>query len=245
MKNIILIACCVVTLSAAAQETPPKPAKTYPWEKMKNYKPVMTKSIGVTFPEFKGLDARMANFPQYEQLKGHLFTLSLGSMHNMKNFITQFNINGGSSLSGDPDEKSSAIKMLGVSFDLGYDVIPAERVMVYPMVGIGAEKYYAVFYKDVNAISFNDVVNSSANQNNIRSLRLNNTFMTYRFGLGLALKAPDGNHTIGLQGGYVGSFKDNKAWRSSEDQALNGAPIDDLQRFSVSLVITGSMMGRK
>ncbi len=240
MKSIILMVCCVVTLSATAQE---KPAKANPWGKMKNYKPIMTKSIGVSFQDFNGLNSRIAGFPQYEQLKGHMYTISLGSMHNMKNFITQFNINGGSSLSGDPDEKSSAIRMMGLSFDLGYDVIPTERVMVYPMVGLGVEKYSALFYKDVNSVNFNDVINFPTTQNNIRSLKFKNTFMNYRLGLGIGFKAPDGNHSIGLQGMYIGSFKDNKAWRSAEEQSLTGAPIDDLQRISVSLVITGSMMG--
>jgi hypothetical protein len=240
MKNIILIACCLFALSATAQETP---KKSYPWSKMKDHKMTMVKGIGLTFPEFEGLNSRMAAFPQYEQLKDMIYTISLGSRSNMKNFITEFGLTAGSTLTGDPDEKSSAARMLALGFDIGYDVIPAERILVYPKLGIGVEKYHAIFYRDVNSTSFNDVANSPAVQNSIRSLRFHNTFMTYRFGLGIEFKSPDGNHGIGIHGGYVGSFKDNKAWRSSEDQALLGAPTDDLQRFSVSLVLSGSMMG--
>ncbi|MEO6539420.1 MAG: hypothetical protein ABIN74_00460, partial [Ferruginibacter sp.] len=65
---------------------------------------------------------------------------------------------------------------------------------------------------------------------------------TYRLGMGIGFKSPDGNHGIGVQAGYTGSFKD-QAWKSAENQTLNGAPVDDLKRFSVSLVFTGNMMG--
>ena len=99
------------------------------------------------------------------------------------------------------------MRFLSGGFDLGYDVIPAERVMLYPLVGIGAETYRAIFYKDVNAVNFNDVANSPTVQNNIRSLKLTNTFFTYRLGMGVAFKAPKSNHTIGLQGGYTAGFK--------------------------------------
>lgn len=238
MKTILLMAACAFSFSLSAQDT-----KKNKWENMKQYMPVMTKSIGVSFQEFDGLNNRIAGFPQYKTLRGHMYTASLGSMHNMKNFISQMNVSGGSSLTGDPNERSSAIRYLGGSFDLGYDVIPAARIMLYPMAGLGSEWYTAVFYKDVNAVDFDDVAASPTVQNSIRSVKFKNRFTTYRFGLGLGFKSPDGGHSIGLQGTYSGSFKTNKAWKSAENQDLNGAPVDELNRISVSLVITGNMMG--
>ncbi len=242
MKSVITIFLCIVSISLTAQDRPP--TKKAHWEKMKNYKPIMVKTAGVSFQEFENLNSRIGGFSQYKQMKKHMYTLSLGSMHVIKNFIHTASISVGSSLSGDPDEKSSAVRFLAGGLDFGYDVIPAARVMLYPTVGIGAEKYHAVFYKDVNAVTFNNVANSSAAQNDIRSVKFVNNFMTYRLGLGLGFKSPDGGHSIGLQGMYIGSFKDDKAWRSGESQLLSGAPVDDLERIAVSLVITGSMMGK-
>ena len=241
MKIITLILLCTVSLSAAAQEKTDKNTK---WEKMKNYMPQMTRGAGISFQQFKGLNNRIAGFPQYDALKNQMWTISLGSMHVIKNVISQLSVNAGSSLTGHPDEKSSTMRFLAGGFDLGYDVIPAERIMLYPLVGIGAENYHAIFYKDVNAVTFNDVANSSTVQNNIRSLKFINTFFTYRLGMGVAFKEPKGNHTIGLQAGYAAGFK-NKSWKSSENQTLAGAPVDGLKRFAVSLVLTGDMMMKK
>jgi hypothetical protein len=240
MKSVFAIFLCGMSLSLSAQT----PAKSYPWSKhMKNTKMYMTKSIGVSFQDFTGLNERMAAFPQYKELRGHTFTISLGSMHVMNNFVSQLNVTGASSLTGDSRERSSAVRSIGGSFDLGYDVIPSARVMVYPMVGIGSDWYNAIFYKDVNAVSFNEVATSPTVQNNIRSVKFTNRFTTFRFGLGLAFASPDGNHSVGLQGFYSGSFKNNKDWKSSENQTLAGAPVDNLKRVSVGIVFTGNMMG--
>jgi len=241
MKTILLIAVTIFTLSANAQEKNYKTDKKANWEKMKQYMPVMVKTGGVSFQEFDGLNARIAGFPQYKPVRGHTWNVGLGSMHNIKGFISQLNVTAGSSLTGDPDERSSTVRSLGGSLDLGYDVIPG-AFMLYPMAGIGTQSYHAIFYKDVNAVDFDDVANSPTLQNSIRSVKFTNRFTTYRFGLGLGFKSPTG-HSIGVQGHYEGSFKTNKPWRSSENQSLNGAPVDELNRISVGLVITGSMMG--
>ncbi len=204
-----------------------------------NFTPMMTKGIGVSFQKFDGLNSRLAAFPQYETLKDHMWTLSLGTMHVKKNFISGLTVAGGSSLSGDRDRKSSALRFLSGGIDLGYDVIPSDKVMLYPLVGIGAETYHAIFYKDNSAVDFNDVLLSPAVQNNIRSVKFVNNFITYRLGLGFALKSPKHPGTIGIQAGYTGSFKDDKAWKSSENQDLSNAPVDKLSRFHVSLVFGG------
>ena len=170
-----------------------------------------------------------------------MYTLSAGSMHVIKNFVSQLNLTGGLSFTGDRDKQSSALRYLGAGLDFGYDVIPADKVMLYPMIGIGAETYHAIFYKDVSAVDFDAVANSSTVQNSIRSVKFVNSFMTYRLGLGVALKSPKGNGTIGIQAHYIGSFK-QKGWKSAEYQSLNNAPSDNLHRVSISLIFTGRGM---
>jgi len=229
MKSVILFSLLAISLFSTAQE------------KKGNYMPIMTKGIGVSFQKFEALNSRIANYPQYASLKDHMWTLSVGSMHVKKNFISQFTITGGSSMSGDREKRSSALRFLSGGLDVGYDLIPSDKVMLYPLVGIGAEGYQALFYKDVSGVDFNDVLNSSTVQNSIRSVRFSNAFITYRLGMGFALKSPKSSNTIGIQAGYTGNFKD-RAWKSSENQTLAGAPVDNLSRFNISLVFTGGMM---
>lgn len=237
MKIMLAILLCSVSLAVTAQEKKDKKAN---WENMKKYMPQMTKSVGISLQKFDGLRDRLAGFPQYAPIKNHIWTISAGSMHNINNFISHMGITAGSSLTGNPDKKSSAMRILGGSLDLGYDVIPAERVMVYPMVGIGGETYHALLYKDVSANDFNDVANSPGLQNSIRSVKFVNSFFTYRLGLGIALKSPGGYGSIGLQGTYIGGFQ-RESWESAEYQALANAPSDELRRVQISLVFTGGM----
>jgi len=239
MKTIMFIALSVLSLSAVAQE---KKEKKTRWDNMTSHMPViMNRGAGVTFLDFNRLNARMAGFPQYKGLNNRIYTLSFGSMHVEKNLVSQFTITGGSSLTGNPNKKSSTLRTLGAGMDLGYDVIPAKNIMVYPMVGLGAETYQAVFFKDVNAINFNDVANSPAVQNDIRKVKFVNSFLTYRLGMGITFKSPKDDGSIGLQVGYVSGFR-SQAWKSAEYQNLNNAPKDGLQRFAVTLVFTGGMM---
>lgn len=203
-------------------------------------RPVITKSIGASFQSFDGLNARVAGLPQFEQLKDHAATLGLGWMKEQKRVISAGGITVGSSMSGDKDEKSSTIRYIGVNADLGYDVIPSDRVILYPLVGLGFQHYQAIFYKDNSAVAFDDVLSSPTVQNNIRSVRFNNSFFVYRAGLGFHLKSPkNAANTIGLQAGYTGSFKDRN-WRSNENQGLANAPKDNVGQFFVSLVFTSA-----
>ena len=238
MKTIMLIALSVFSLSAMAQEKTNKKAK---WEKMKSMKPIMTNGIGVSFQNFDGLNHRIAGFPQYDGLNNRMWTLSAGSMHVQNNFVSQMTITGGSSLTGNPNKKSSTLRTIGGGFDLGYDVIPSATVMLYPLVGIGGETFHAIYYRDVNAVEFDAVANSTTVQNSIHKTKFVNSAFTYRLGLGFAVKSPKDNGTIGFQAGYVSGFHDEK-WKSAEYQNLNNAPHDIIKHFSVSLVFTGGKM---
>lgn len=239
MKTIMLIALSVFSLSAMAQEKKDKKIK---WDKTKSHMPsIMTRGIGVTFLDFNRLNNRMAGFPQYNPQKNRIWTLSVGSMQVQKNFVSQFTITGGSSLTGNSNKKSSTIRTLGAGVDFGYDVVPSKNIMLYPMVGLGAETFHAVYFKDVNAVDFDAVANSSTVQNNIRKTKFVNSFFTYRLGLGLSVKSPKDDGSIGLQVGYVSGFQEER-WKSAEYQNLNNAPHDVVKRFSVSLIFTGGKM---
>ena len=236
MKSVILVSLIVASLSLSAQDTL---QKMHRMDK-KNFSAWISRGLGVSFQQFDNLNSRIAGLPQYEALKNPMWTISLGSMHVMKNVVSQITATAGSTMSGHRDKKSSTLRYLGGGFDLGYDVVPAEKIMLYPMVGLGVETYQAIFFKDVSGVDFDDVLESPSVQNNIRSVRFNNTFATYRLGLGFALKSPKGYGTVGLQAGYIGGFS-SKSWKSNENQTLSGAPVDKLSRFNVSLVLTGGM----
>ncbi len=234
MKRIILFTLLAASVSVTSAQTKSEKDK-------EKFVPMITRGLGMSFQKFDGLNNRIALFPQYKTLNNRMYTISLGTMHVMNNFVSQFTLTAGSSMSGDRDERSSALRFISPSLDFGYDVIPADKIMLYPLVGIGGEFYQALFYKDNSSVSFNDVLGSPAVQNNIRSVKFTNSFVTYRLGLGFAVKSPKGYGTIGLQGMYEGGFKE-KAWRSSENQALANSPTDKLSRFSISLILTGSRM---
>jgi hypothetical protein len=108
--------------------------------------------------------------------------------------------------------------------------------MLYPLVGIGLEKYQARFFEDNSEVPFDNVLANPALRNAIRPVDFKNRFFNYRLGAGVQFSsAKHPAHSIGLQAGYTGSFKKND-WRSSDDQALQNAPEDRLSRFHVSLV---------
>ncbi|MEO7767948.1 MAG: hypothetical protein ABIS01_10995, partial [Ferruginibacter sp.] len=140
------------------------------------------------------------------------------------------------------DKKSSTIRYIGINADLGYDVIQSDKIMLYPLAGIGFQAYQAIFYKDNSAILFDDVLQSPAVQNNIRSVRFNNTFFVYRLGLGFAVKSPKNpSNSIGIQAGYSGSFKKH-SWKSNEGQVLADAPEDKISQFFVGIVLSSKPM---
>mgnify|MGYP000896508622 CR=1 FL=1 len=225
MKRIVLLFTTIVSLSAFGQK---KNKATF----------FSTSGIGVSFQKFENLNSRIANFPQYKELKDHDFTLTLGSMKVMRNFISSLSVTGGSSLSGDKHKRSSSLNFLSGGIDIGYDVIPGDVIMLYPMIGIGAEGYQAKYHLDNSTVPFDVVLGSPTTQNNIESLKLTNSFVTYRLGLGFAVKSPKHTGAIGIRAGYIGSFKDRE-WKSAEGQTLGGAPKDNLSRFQVSLVMMG------
>ena len=201
--------------------------------------PSFTHSFGGSYQQFKGLNGRVANNAQFEQLKDYTATLGLGWQKEHKRVISAGGITLGSSLSRDRDEKSSTIRYGAIYMDLGYDVIKNENIMLYPLAGLGFQHYQAIFLKDNRAVLFNDVLRNDESKNSISSVRFNNSFLVYRAGLGFSFKsAKHPGCSIWLQGGFTGSFKNN-AWKSNENQVLGNAPVDKInQAFAGITFIT-------
>ncbi len=235
MKLIISATLVCLSVSCFAQDT--KKERKFDKEKMGKIMPSMTRTAGVSFQSFDGLNSRVAGLPQYTPIKDHAFTLGMGWMKEMNRVVSDVGINIGSSLTRERDEQSSTIRHIGFNANIGYDVLKSEKVTLYPLVGLGAQAYQAVFYKDNSAVDFDDVLGSPTLQNNISPVKFNNKFLVYRAGFGVAFKSPKHpGSSIGLQAGYTGSFKKH-AWKSSANQSLGNAPEDRISQFYVSLVM--------
>ena len=230
MKTILTFLLLAVCASCFAQDDHKKK-----WDP--EMFPEMSRAAGVSFQKFEGLDSRIAGFPQYKELKHATGVLQLGWFKETHQFIHQMNFMGGSSMSGDRDKRSSTIRYLGAAADIGYDVIKDERVALFPLAGLGYQRYQARFFRDNSSVNFNDVLTSPTVQNNIKSLDLTNGFFNYRLGLGIAATSTRHHCSIGLQAVYTGSFSD-RAWRSSQDQTLANAPRDKLSQIYAGLVFT-------
>ena len=199
--------------------------------------PEMSRAAGVSFQKFDGLNSRIANFPQYKELRNATGVLQLGWFQEHHQFVSQINLMAGSSMSGDRDRRSSTIRYLGAGAEIGYDFIKSEKIALFPLVGLGYQKYQARFFRDSSAVDFNSVLQSTAVQNNLKSLDLVNGFFNYRLGIGIAARSVKHGCSIGLQAMYTGSFKDHE-WRSSQDQTLANAPADKLSQIYAGLVFT-------
>lgn len=195
----------------------------------------MMHGVGVTFQEFDGLSGRIENLSQYKGIRDHMATLQFGALKEYNRIVSNMVFTAGTSMSGDRQKQSSTLRFLGVSADLGYNVLNSQRLTLYPMAGLGYEKYQARFFRDNSSVDFDNVLQSSTEQNNLRPAEFKNSFVTYRLGAGFAIKSSKmPSHSIGFQAGYIGSFKDHE-WRSNENQILKNAPEDGLRRIYATL----------
>lgn len=240
MKLIIFTLLIGVSINSFAQDRPEKRERKYDKEKMKQLMPAMTRTAGISFQSFDGLNSRIANQPQYNPIKDYAFTLGLGWMKEMNRVVSDMGFTVGSSMTRKRDEQSSTIRHIGFNANMGYDVLPSEKITLYPLVGLGVQSYQAVFYRDNSGVDFDDVLGSPTVRNAIEPVKFNNKFFVYRAGIGVAFKSPKyPSSSIGLQAGYTGSFKRHD-WKSSAGQSLDNAPDDRISQFYVTLVLASS-----
>ena len=194
-----------------------------------------TFGIGVNFQSFDNLDKRVSAFPKYKDLRDQAGSLQLGWIKEKQRVVSIFNVLAASSMSGDKHRRSSTVRSIGLGADIGYDVIKSERIMLYPMVGLGYDWVQARYFTDNSQVNFDDVLSNPTVSNSIEPVSFSNGFFNYRAGIGLQFLSPKGDGIIGVHGGYVGSFE-AKNWRSKAGQDLANAPEDRLKRFYVSVV---------
>lgn len=224
MKITSLTCLLAICLGSAAQNS-----------KHSNFSGRMMHGIGVTFQEFDALNARVQNLSQYKKLGDNMATLQFGMLKEYNRIVSNMVLTAGTSMGRDRKKASSTLRFLGVSADIGYNVLNSQRISIYPMVGLGYEKYQAKYFKDNSSVDFNTVLQSATEQNNLGPAEFKNSFLTYRLGGGFAIKsARMPSHSIGFQAGYIGSFKDHE-WKSAENQELKNAPKDGLRRIYATL----------
>ena len=224
MKLIISILLLTISLASFAQHN-----------KNTDAMPELTLGIGISFQKFNGINERIANFPKYKQLSDHTGTLQLGFRKEQHRFISELNLIAGSSLSGNRSKKSSVAKFYGIGAGIGYDLLQSEKILLYPLAGLGYQKYQARFYQDNSSVPFDGLLESPSSQSQLQSLDFKNSFFTYRLGFGVAVKSAR-HCSIGLSAGYTGSFKSH-AWKSNQDQALANSPEDKLSQYQVSIIL--------
>src|SRR5689334_17817630 len=106
MKIITCLLLLATGLSAFAQQED-NDKKQEGHRMMMHKLPYMTRSLGVSFQSFDGLNARVANLPQYKQLKDFAPTIGLGWPNDYKDVVTNATLTLGSTMSGHRSEKSS------------------------------------------------------------------------------------------------------------------------------------------
>lgn len=240
MKLIACLAFLGISFSAAAQ---------HHWGKDKKDKflPQITRTLGVSIQKFDGLNDRLAGLTAYKPLKNAAATLGLGWLMEHDRFLSGAGITIGSSMSGDRDEKSSTIRYISLNADLGYDIVKTDKITFYPLIGLGVQKYQAIFFKDNSGVDFDDVLTSPEIANSISPVKFKNGFLVYQAGLGVSFRSPKyPAASIGIRAGYTGSFKKND-WRSNDSQVLDNAPLDRISQFYVSVILTSKpwMMMKK
>lgn len=194
-------------------------------------------SHGISFQKFENLNKRVAVYSQFEQAKNSTGTLQFGTFAERKRIITGFSINGGSSLNGDREKKSTATSFIGLSADVGYNLLKSSRVSLYPFAGLGYETYKVKYNRDVSSIPFDSVLQSNNFQQRAENLVFNNSFLVYRLGMGLFVTSiKNTQNSLGLQVGYTGAFS-SQEWKINKTQILMNSPKDMLSKISASLLI--------
>jgi len=199
--------------------------------------------IGAAGQNFAGIGSRIALRPEYEALRKTEASLSIGLTREINSLMVDYNLSFGSSLSGDRERKSSSIISFGYSFTLGVNLCrnysPRHRIKLWPFAGIGIQTFKVALNKDLAAVPFDSVLQSTNWQQRTAPLRFSNTFFTYKTGVAIDFVSKHNKRSAyGLRAGYIGSFK-SKDWRINEEQVLANAPTDKLSRWFATLQVTG------
>lgn len=232
----ILISCLfsIAALSATAQH------KKWDKEKMAEYMPSFSRTLGGSFQSFNGLNGRLFGLPEYKSLKNYTATIGLGWFKERNRVISDAGFTLGSSMSGKRNERSSTIRYIGFNANIGYDLLKNDNITLYPLLGLGYQGYQAVFYKNNAQVDFDDVLESPVVHQSITPVKFTNGFFVYRAGAGVLFKSPKCPASVGIQTGYTGSFQ-KRAWRTNEGQLLANAPKDGISQFYFNVMLVTSL----
>ena len=194
--------------------------------------------LGASGQNFSNLSSRIAARPEYQGIRKTAAGFNLGWFAETDKMIVDFSLGFGSSFSGNTDTRSTNLINFNSSIKVGYNLSKSSAIRVYPFVGLGVETFRATFNKDVSAIPFDSVLQSTAWQQKTAPLGFTNTFIVYKAGLSVDfVSKKNSRFSTGLRAGYTGSFG-NRAWRINEDQLLSNAPKDKLSSWFVSIQFT-------
>ncbi len=227
MKSVHLF-CCLILFSIIANAQNKRKAEV---------KRLFFHSHGISFQKFENLNKRVTAYPQFEQPKNSTGTLQFGMFAERNRLITGYSFNAGSSLSGDREKKSTATNFLGLSIDVGYDLIKSSRLSLYPFAGLGYETYKLKFNRDASTVPFDSVLLSNNFQQRVENSVFNNSFIVYRLGIGIFVTSKKHvQNSLGLQVGYTGGFSPQK-WKINGTQTLLNSPKDKLSKITASILI--------
>src|SRR6187399_1460476 len=99
MKFTILFTAILFSASLFAQTNPPGKKDFTP--------PMFLRAIGMSFQQFDELNSRIANRPEYKNLRDYTGTLEFGFIKIKNRIVSDADFIIGSSMSGDRDKKSS------------------------------------------------------------------------------------------------------------------------------------------
>lgn len=190
--------------------------------------------FGLFGQTFSNLNSRIANHPEYEQLKSYQGGFVLGWVAETDKAVINFDLSFASSASGNAEKKSSNLVSYGVAANFGYNFSKNKNIRFYPLAGAGVETFQATLNKDLSAIPFDSVLQSSSTQQKTNSVIFLNRYFTYRLGAELDFfNKKHHNKGLGVRAGYVGGFS-SRDWRINDDQILFNAPKDNLSRWFLS-----------
>jgi hypothetical protein len=194
--------------------------------------------MGAFGQNFSNLSSRIATRPEYQSIRKTGANLSLGWFAQTDKVIVDFAFGFGSSFSGNADTRSTGMVNFNSSVKVGYNLSNNNAIRIYPFIGLGVDMYRVTFNKDVSAIPFDSVLQSTTWQQKTAPLSFTNTFIVYKAGLSVDFVSKKNNRiSTGLRAGYTGSFG-NRAWRINDNQLLSNAPKDNLSSWFVSIQFT-------
>lgn len=193
-------------------------------------------SHGLSFQKFQNLNQRVAANPLYVPVGNNVATFQFGFIAERNKFFYNTGVTIGSSFTGKKNTKSTNIKVLDYSVDLGYDILEEKRFSMAPLLGLGYSSYNLKYYRDLSNIPFDSVVAYIPALSQTSALSFSNSFLSYRAGMDLTIKSTRKKQTaVALQVGYAGSFSDND-WKVNKFQTLENSPKDKLSRIFTHIV---------